>query len=468
MKTCIKSIVLFLTFALCLTGCKKGPKGEAPTVTLLENETVVVHTKAQVYANILSTGGLDVTAKGIVYGVDGSFQDTVFCEDDDAFSSDIVGLLENTIYSYKAFAQNAVGTGWSEESTFTTFENSLPVVETADIIHVDIHSAHADGSILDDGGLPITDCGVCWSLNPEPTMDGSHASCEPSKDSFTYHIKNLNQGSTYFVRAYAVNSLGIAYGEEKKFVTKWPNTITFTVNDVTFKLIRVAGGTFYMGAQADDPNGLNYDEDAYIDEGPVHQVTLDGFYIAETEVTNEQWNAVMDYNPSLSYWDYYNRPVSYVSWRGAVEDFLPNLNAVLGKNFRLPTEAEWEFAARGGNKSNGFQYSGSNNVREAAWCNVNSYEHTWFVSWRFPNELGLYDMSGNVWEWCSDWYGDYESEPLVNPQGPATGRYRVLRGGSCLSDVHSCRVASRNTIEWFSMHDREACGFRIVLSQKDL
>ena len=193
MKTCIKCIVLCLTGLLCLTGCKKGPKGESPTVTLLENETVVVHTKAQVYANILSTGGLDVMAKGFVYGVDGSFQDTVYCEDDDAFTSDIVGLLENTVYSYKAFAQNTVGTGWSEESTFTTSENSLPVVETADIIHVDIHSAHADGSILDDGGLPIIDCGMCWSLNPEPTTDGSHMSCEPSKDSFTYHIKNLNQ-----------------------------------------------------------------------------------------------------------------------------------------------------------------------------------------------------------------------------------------------------------------------------------
>lgn len=464
MKTCIKCIVLCLTGLLCLTGCKKGPKGESPTVTLLENETVVVHTKAQVYANILSTGGLDVMAKGFVYGVDGSFQDTVYCEDDDAFTSDIVGLLENTVYSYKAFAQNTVGTGWSEESTFTTSENSLPVVETADIIHVDIHSAHADGSILDDGGLPIIDCGMCWSLNPEPTIDGSHMSCEPSKDSFTYHIKNLNQGSTYFVRAYAVNSLGIAYGEEKRFVTKWPNTITFTVNDVTFKLIRVVGGTFYMGAQADDPNGLNYDENAYIDEGPVHQVTLDGYYVAETEVTNELWQAVMGQTPS--YWSWYSNPVADVSWDDIVDRFLPRLNALSGKNFRLPTEAEWEFAARGGNNSKDYKFSGSNNVNEVALFIENSRKRTGIAFSRIPNELQLYGMSGNVWEWCSDWYGEYESEPLVNPQGPATGRYRVLRGGSCLTLERFCRVAGRNMNT--SQYKNYACGFRIVLSQKDL
>ena len=463
MKTFIKTF-LFLTFLLCITGCKKGPNGELPTVTLLNDEVAVVHTKAQMSAKILATGGWDVTAKGFVYGAEGVLQDTVYCEGEDAFASEIVGLLENTTYSYKAFATNAIGTGWSDELSFTTFENSLPVVETADIIHVDLHSAHADGTILDDGGLPITECGVCWDVNPEPTVDGQHASCEPSKSKFTYHIKNLDHGTMFFVRAYAVNSLGIAYGEEKKFVTKWPNMVTFTVNGVSFRLMRVAGGTFYMGAQADDPNGLNYDEHGCLDEGPVHQVTLDSYYVAESEVTNELWQAVMGQTPS--YWNWYHNPVTDVSWNDIVDRFLPKLNALSGKNFRLPTEAEWEFAARGGNIGKGYKYSGSNNVKEVAVFVENSHERTGIVFSRFPNELQLFGMSGNAWEWCNDWYGEYESEPLVNPQGPATGKYRVLRGGSCLTKEQFCRIAGRNMNT--PQYENYACGFRIVLSQKDL
>ena len=193
-------------------------------------------------------------------------------------------------------------------------------------------------------------------------------------------------------------------------------------------------------------------------------MTLDGYYVAETVVTNELWNAVMGHNPS--YWNWYSNPVANVSWDDIVDRFLPRLNALSGKNFRLPTEAEWEYAARGGNKSKNYKYSGGNNVNEVAIFVENSRQRTGVAFSRIPNELQLYGMSGNVWEWCSDWYGEYGNEPSVNPQGPAAGRYRVLRGGSCMTLAQFCRVAGRNMNT--PQYENYACGFRIVLSQKDL
>jgi formylglycine-generating enzyme required for sulfatase activity len=208
---------------------------------------------------------------------------------------------------------------------------------------------------------------------------------------------------------------------------------TFTVKGVTFTMIPVKGGTFSMGATAEQSNPEN-------DEKPVHQVTLSNYYIGETEVTQALWTAVMGENPSKFKGD--NRPVEQVSWKDC-QTFISKLNALTGKNFRLPTEAEWEYAARGGSKSRGYQYSGSNNLSSVAWYDDNSGSQTHDVKAKSPNELGIYDMSGNVWEWCQDWYGSYSSTSVTNPTGDWSGSLRVIRGGSWYNYARGCRSADR-------------------------
>ena len=177
------------------------------------------------------------------------------------------------------------------------------------------------------------------------------------------------------------------------------------------------------------------------------------------EVTQAQWKAVMGSNPSRFKGD--NLPVENVSWDD-VQAFIRKLNQLTGKRYRLPTEAEWEYAARGGNKSRGYKYAGGNNIDEVAWYDGNSGERTHPVGKKRPNELGLYDMSGNVWEWCSDWYDEdyYGNSPQNNPQGPASGSSRVFRGGSWLNYAILCRSASR----YYSTPDSRygLIGFRLV------
>ena len=202
--------------------------------------------------------------------------------------------------------------------------------------------------------------------------------------------------------------------------------------------------------------------DADSDESPVHSITLSDYYIGETEVTQEFWQAVMGSNPS-----YFSgnpqRPVEYVSWNDCRE-FIVKLNDLTGKNFRLPTEAEWEYAARGGKESQGYKYSGSNTIGNVAWYYNNSNSTTHDVKTKSPNELGIYDMSGNVWEWCEDWYGDYSSGSQKNPTGPSSGSSRVLRGGSWGNGgARGCRVSGRSN--GYPNDKCDVSGFRLALSQ---
>ena len=209
---------------------------------------------------------------------------------------------------------------------------------------------------------------------------------------------------------------------------------TFTVNGVSFTMVAVKGGTFTMGA-------TNEQTGAYSDESPTHLVTLSDYYIGETEVTQELWQAVMGSNPS-DFTGNLQRPVEKVSWNDC-QTFITKLNALTGETFSLPTEAEWEYAARGGNKAQGYLYSGSNTIGDVAWYTSNSSSTTHPVKTKQPNELGIYDMSGNVWEWCADWFGSYSSSAQTDPVGPSSGSDRVLRGGSWINIAAYCRVAIR-------------------------
>ncbi len=225
---------------------------------------------------------------------------------------------------------------------------------------------------------------------------------------------------------------------------------------ITFTMCPVAGGSFMMGG------------DEYENEKPKHRVELTDFYMCEHPVTQAVWECVMDSNPS--YHKGPVRPVEQVSWNDA-QEFIKKLNA-WGKthpnssrpsgNYCLPTEAQWEYAARGGQQSEGFIYAGSNKLEEVGYYNRNNAGVTRPVGQLYANELGLYDMSGNVWEWCLDWYSEdyYKNSPAQNPHGPETGSGRVLRGGSWRSIAQSCRVADRN----FNPPDirLSSIGFRIV------
>lgn len=206
----------------------------------------------------------------------------------------------------------------------------------------------------------------------------------------------------------------------------------FTVKGVTFKMIYVEGGTFQMGSD---------DSDAYDHEKPIHSVSLSSYHIGETPVTQALWEAVMGNNPSLFKGD--NLPVEKVSWDDC-QEFIQKLNRLTGKTFRLLTEAEWEYAARGGKHHSPYKYAGSNNINEVAWYDDNSGRETHPVKTKKPNALGIYDMSGNVREWCQDCFEHYSASAQTDPKGPTSGSHRVLRGGSWNSGNSLCQVASRS------------------------
>ena len=232
------------------------------------------------------------------------------------------------------------------------------------------------------------------------------------------------------------------------------NNISIPVKDgISIDMVRVEAGTFTMGATYEMKK-------PWEDEKPTHQVTLtNDYYIGKYEVTQALWQAVMGNNPSEFKGD--NLPVEQVSWDDC-QEFISQLNRITGKTFRLPTEAEWEYAARGGKKSRGYQYSGSNNISDVAWYTDNSGSKTHAVGSKQENELGIYDMSGNVWEWCQDWYGTYSSSSQVDPTGAASGSRRVFRGGSWRITAWYCRSSCRDIL---TPDYRYALGLRLVLSE---
>ena len=222
-----------------------------------------------------------------------------------------------------------------------------------------------------------------------------------------------------------------------------------TKQNVSIEMIHVRGGTFKMGGKGNDT------------EKPIHTVTLGDFYIGKFQITQTQWVQVMGSNPSKFSGD--NLPVEQVSWND-IQEFIVKLNSMTGRKYRLPTEAEWEYAARGGINSKSYTYAGSNNIDDVAWYKNNSGNKPHPVGTKSPNELGVYDMSGNLWEWVNDWYGTeyYKVSPTINPTGPPSGSDRVFRGGGWCYDAEYCRVSYRYGNK--PDNKRNILGFRLALS----
>jgi formylglycine-generating enzyme required for sulfatase activity len=246
--------------------------------------------------------------------------------------------------------------------------------------------------------------------------------------------------------------------------------IELSGNDVPEGMVYVERGTFQMGSNSGEE-----------DEKPMHSVTVSDFYIGKYEVTQGDYKAVTGKNPSRFTSSGNEAPVERLSWYDAVEfcnklsdkDGLDRCYSGSGKSikcnfdangYRLPTEAEWEYAAKGGNKSKGYEYSGSNTIEEVGWYSNDSSSKTHPVGGKKSNELGIYDMSGNVWEWCWDWFGDYVGSAQTDPKGPASGSYRVRRGDSWFISVSNCRVANRNCFSPDGGYHH--IGFRLARSSK--
>ena len=295
------------------------------------------------------------------------------------------------------------------------------------------------------------------------SSSSSNIKYKKGSDLYMFKAQNISLFSSLFNR--------LCNAIKENLVVSFPTNRSFTINGESFEMVKVVGGTFIMGATPEQGDV------AYESEKPAHEVTLSDYFIGVTEVTQDLWLSVMGNNPS--HFKGRKLPVESVSYNDC-KDFITKLNLLTSENFRLPTEAEWEYAARGGNKSVGYKYSGSNNIDDVAWYCFNSgdknlpitddmdlsiilnnNDRTHEVGTKSANELGIYDMSGNVWEWCDDRFGDYCGDSIDNPRGPSSGSFCVCRGGSWYNEADYSRVAYR------FFYQPDYCefnlGFRLVL-----
>ena len=430
MKT--RQLLTTLAVIMLLFGCKKYIDFSAMKFEITNENFSVTGTTATLRADYSWPG--EIVSIAMEVSDDESLDNAKSFEasvSGNSLTVTATGLKAETTYYYRMRLNMEDGKVESETKTFKTTEYCL-IVTTSEVNNISATMAKCGGNVTSEGDLTVTARGVCWNTTDNPTVDDSHTVDGSGAGAFTSTITDLTGNTTYYVRAYATTSEGTVYGETRTFETNNPNT--FTVNGVSFEMVYVEGGSFDMGATSEQGS------DAYDWEKPVHSVTLSDYYIGKCEVTQELWEAVMGSNPSN--FRGAQNPVESVSWNDC-QNFIKKLNSLTGRTFRLPTEAEWEYAARGGNKSLHYKYSGSGNIGNVAWYYDNSGSSTHAVGTKSPNELGIYDMSGNVWEWCSDWYGGYSAGAQTNPQGPSTGSGRVLRGGSWGSLARDCRVSNR-------------------------
>ena len=252
-----------------------------------------------------------------------------------------------------------------------------------------------------------------------------------------------------------LGSIAPLYAKPKPTIPDSLQVLHFDVNGVPFDMQRVEGGVFVMGGTREQHR------ERISTDLPTHTVALDAYYIASTEVTQALWKAVM---PE---WEFFeelylpNFPISYISWNDC-QEFVRRLDSITGMPFRLPTEAEWEFAARGGNRSKGFRFAGGNIVENVSWGLSNAGFRTHEVGKKQPNEVGLYDMTGNVSEWCSDWYAPYHFGTVPNPQGPTIGKEKIIRGSS----YSNCQDNSYLSHRYMAVPTEATsyCGMRLALT----
>ncbi len=314
--------------------------------------------------------------------------------------------------------------------------------------------------------LAVAEYGIFISTSEfQKLNDGIKKTATSLDDDHNFSVKvtgfELEPKTKYYYRAYLVTGDEFVVGETLTFETSMfgSKPVTFAVGNVEFTMIFVNGGTFTMGAP-------DSDTEAYSNEKPTHQVTVSNYYIGETEVTQELWQAIMGSNPSE--FSGATLPVENVSWNDC-QEFVTKLNEYfsdlfINRRFRLPTEAEWEYAARGGEKSQGYLYSGSNNIGEVAWYSDNGEGSTHPAKQKQANELGIYDMSGNVWEWCQDINGNYSNTAETDPQGSTEGEYHSYRGGCYDATAKHCRNTRRagKSPDGFGFY----LGFRLALTNK--
>ena len=324
------------------------------------------------------------------------------------------------------------------------------------------------GSFITDAGVSLSESVVVMAVGDEVRVDIRNGCGNYSVGSCPDVVDCRLEGETIILTGMGEGTTNVTFNDiDSRTHILLPVTVvnkvkTYTVNGVTFTMMPVIGGTFTMGATTEQGT------DAAANERPAHLVTLSNYNIGQTEVTQELWQAVMGSNPSMFKGDL-QRPVENVTWNDC-QSFITKLNELTGENFRLPTEAEWEYAARGDGASQGYKYAGGNKLSEVAWwgCGYdenstagNSAYTTHPVGLKIANELSLYDMSGNVYEWCQDWYGSYSSTAQINPTGPTSGSNRVTRGGGWGYGDVNCRVSHRMSCSPTYRHP--AIGLRLAL-----
>lgn len=424
---------------------------DMPVVINLSVDSVTAHSAVATYQVVSCEGSPTVNGICISTHPDASLSDATLLVGNGigTFQMLIDSLTPYTTYYVRAYATNTIGTSYSEEVTFST-EADVPLVQTIGVPEIGNVFAIATGNVVSDNGSAIIARGICWSTNNQPTISDSVAHTSGTMGQFSLPINNLEPGQNYFLRAFAANNIGTSYGDVVTFRTlnteningfdvSWNDSVTpdqqEVIRQILNNIIIVEGGNATIGSTQQE------------NESPVHTAKLNTFGIGKYEVTQKEWSRIVNIPEVSSQWtSTYGLGDTFPAYNFSYDQFqlfISRLCELTSLSFRMPTESEWEYAARGGIHANNYQYSGSDIAEDVAWYTNNANSSSHAVGGKDVNSLGIYDMSGNVWEWCSDWYGMYSPGTYSNPTGPSNGTARVMRGGCWYFNEDYCRVSAR-------------------------